>query len=135
MPVDIVRAEMEELVDPHVATEWLADGFGGATRDGLRMGVAEGPVWSDAGYLLFTDSAYDRRYRWTEAGGVEIDREPTNEANGQAFDPQGRLIACEHRSRRVTREEADGSITVVADDYRGWRLNRPPTRSSSARVP
>ena len=51
--------------------------------------------------------------------------EPTNNANGLTRDRQGRLIACEHTSRRVTRLEPDGSITVVANSYRGWRLNRP----------
>jgi sugar lactone lactonase YvrE len=51
--------------------------------------------------------------------------EPTNRANGLTRDLQGRLIACEHDSRRVTRQEADGSITVVANSFQGRQLNRP----------
>ena len=51
--------------------------------------------------------------------------EPTNRANGLTRDLQGRLVACEHDSRRVTRQEADGSITVVANSFQGRQLNRP----------
>jgi len=52
-------------------------------------------------------------------------QEPTNEANGLTRDRQGRLVACEHLARRVTRQDPDGSITVVANHYHGHRLNRP----------
>ena len=57
--------------------------------------------------------------------GVSLFAEPTNRANGLTRDPAGRLLACEHLTRRVTRQEPDGSITVVASNYRGRRLNRP----------
>ena len=57
--------------------------------------------------------------------GVTVFREPTDNANGLTRDPQGRLLACEHGTRRVTRLEPDGSTTVVADRYQGMRLNRP----------
>ncbi|MFQ5874750.1 MAG: SMP-30/gluconolactonase/LRE family protein, partial [Dehalococcoidia bacterium] len=57
--------------------------------------------------------------------GVSLFREPTNYANGLTRDIQGRLLACEHGTRRVTRQEPDGTITVVANSYRGTRLNRP----------
>ena len=57
--------------------------------------------------------------------GASVDHEPTNRANGLTRDPQGRLIACEHDSRRVTRTEPDGSITVVAASFQGRPLNRP----------
>jgi sugar lactone lactonase YvrE len=56
---------------------------------------------------------------------VSLFLEPTNRANGLTRDLQGRLAACEHDSRRVTRQEADGSITVVANSFQGRRLNRP----------
>jgi gluconolactonase len=52
-------------------------------------------------------------------------REPSNNSNGNTVDPQGRLVTCEHRTRRVTRTEPDGSITVIADKYNGKRLNSP----------
>jgi gluconolactonase len=56
---------------------------------------------------------------------VSLFQEPTNRANGLTRDLQGRLIACEHDSRRVTRQELDGSITVVANSFQGRQLNRP----------
>lgn len=86
----------------------------------------EGPVWfGDAGCLLFSDIPNNRILRWTEEGGVTTYRAPSNYANGHTRDRQGRLISCEHGSRRVTRTEWDGAVTVVADSYRGRRLNSP----------
>ena len=63
--------------------------------------------------------------KWTPAEGVSEFSKPTNEANGLTRDTYGRLIACEHASRRVTRLETEGDVTVVANRYRGARLNRP----------
>jgi gluconolactonase len=54
---------------------------------------------------------------------ISVFREPSNNSNGNTVDPQGRLVTCEHRTRRVTRTELDGSITVIADKYNGKRLN------------
>lgn len=86
----------------------------------------EGPVWfGDAGHLLFSDIPNNRIMRWTEEGGVTTYRAPSNYANGHTRDRQGRLISCEHGTRRVTRTEHDGSITVIADSYDGKRLNSP----------
>ena len=89
-------------------------------------GPAEGPVWwSDGGYLLFSDIHNNRRIRFTPGQGASVDHEPTNRSNGLTRDLQGRLIAAEHDSRRVTRTEPDGSITVVAASFQGRPLNRP----------
>ena len=63
--------------------------------------------------------------KYTPGGGVSLFQEPTNRANGLTRDMQGRLIACEHDSRRVTRREPDGSITVIANSFQGRQLNRP----------
>jgi gluconolactonase len=57
--------------------------------------------------------------------GATIDLEPSNRANGMTRDQKGRLISCEHDTRRVTRRELDGSLTVVANSFQGRRLNRP----------
>ena len=88
---------------------------------------AEGPVWfGDGRYLLFSDIPNNRIMRWTEENGaVSIFRNPSNYANGNTRDRQGRLISCEHDSRRVTRTELDGAITVLIDRYQGKRLNAP----------
>jgi gluconolactonase len=63
--------------------------------------------------------------KYTPGEGVTVFQEPTNRANGLTRDLQGRLIACEHDSRRVTRQEHDGSITVIANSFQGRQLNRP----------
>jgi gluconolactonase len=70
--------------------------------------------------------AGDRIMRWDECtGGAAVFRAPSGHANGLARDRQGRLVACEHLGRRVTRTEHDGSITVLADRFEGGRLNSP----------
>lgn len=86
----------------------------------------EGPVWfGDANCLLFSDIPNNRIMRWIPGLGTSIYREPSNYANGHTRDRQGRLISCEHGTRRVTRTAADGSVTVIADSFEGKRLNSP----------
>ena len=98
----------------------LADGFGGS------HGPAEGPLWwKEGGYLLFSDIHNNKRMKYVPGTGVSLFQEPTNRANGLTRDLQGRLLACEHDSRRVTRQELDGSITVIANSFQGRQLNRP----------
>lgn len=88
---------------------------------------AEGPVWfGDGRFLLFSDAPNNRILRWTEeTGAVTVFRCPSNCANGHTRDRRGRLVSCEHDSRRVTRTELDGTITVLIDRYQGKRLNSP----------
>src|SRR5690349_705937 len=106
MAVERLLPEFEALVDPGAEIELLADGFGGTFPDGPIRGSAEGPIWWDEDHcLVFSDNANDKRYRWSDQDGVTLYRDKTNDANGLARDPQGRLIACEHTTRRVTREE------------------------------
>ncbi len=120
MPIEVVSSDLERIVSPNAPITELGDGYGGAN------GPAEGPLWWHEGnYLLFSDIHNNRRMKWTAEEGVSLFLEPTNRANGLTRDPSGRLLACEHDTRRVTRQEPDGSITVVASNYRGRRLNRP----------
>ncbi|MEU4232751.1 SMP-30/gluconolactonase/LRE family protein [Nonomuraea sp. NPDC026600] len=88
---------------------------------------AEGPVYFPAGrFLVWSDIPNDRMLRWDEmTGTVGPFRQPAGYVNGNTLDGQGRLISCEHGERRVTRTEADGSITVIADRWQGKRLNSP----------
>lgn len=88
---------------------------------------AEGPCWfGDGRFLLWSDIPNDRILRWEEeTGTVSVFRRPANHTNGHTRDWQGRLISCEHGTRRVTRTEYDGSITVLADQFQGKRLNAP----------
>jgi gluconolactonase len=114
-----------EVLDPrflkyrvqHAAVERIATGF--------RW--AEGPVWfGDGRYLLWSDIPNDRIMRWTEESGqVSVFRAPSQNANGNTRDRQGRLVTCEHDTRRVTRTEPDGTIAVVMDRHEGKRLNAP----------
>jgi gluconolactonase len=99
----------------------------GVERLATGMTWSEGPVWfGDGRYLIWSDIPNNRLMRWDEAtGAVGVFREPSNQANGNTRDRQGRLISCEHRTRRVTRTEYDGEITVLADRFEGKRLNSP----------
>ena len=87
----------------------------------------EGPVYVPAGrYLLFSDIPNNRVMRYDETdGSISTFRQPSNFTNGHTLDRQGRVIACEHFSRSVTRVEHDGSVSVVASAYEGKRLNSP----------
>jgi len=88
---------------------------------------SEGPVWfGDGRYLLWSDIPNQRILKWEEeTGRVSVFRKPSNFANGNTRDRQGRLVTCEHGGRRVTRTEYDGSITVLADSHEGRPLNSP----------
>lgn len=92
---------------------------------GMRW--CEGPVWfGDGRYLLWSDIPNNRILRWDEeTGAVSVFRKPSNNANGNTRDRQGRLLTCEHDARRLTRTEYDGAITVLADRYEGKPLNSP----------
>ena len=94
---------------------------------GSGMRWAEGPVWfGDGRYLLLSDIPNNRIMRYDEAAGTfSVFRHPSNFSNGLARDRQGRLLACEHLTRSVTRTEYDGRITVLADKFDGKRLNSP----------
>jgi gluconolactonase len=88
---------------------------------------AEGPVWfGDGRYLLWSDIPNERMLKWEEeTGTVSVFRKPSNYANGNFRDREGRLVTCEHGGRRVTRTEYDGRITVLIDKFEGKRLNSP----------
>lgn len=91
------------------------------------MKFLEGPVWSadDGGSLLFSDIPAHHINRWEDKTGLTVYRENSNGTNGNTRDPEGRLISCEHATRRVTRTEKDGTITVLADKFEGKRFNSP----------
>jgi gluconolactonase len=88
---------------------------------------AEGPAYfGDARCVLWSDIPNNRIMRWDEdTGQTSVYRKPSNNANGLTRDRVGRLVTCEHDSRRVTRTEYDGAITVICDNYDGKKLNSP----------
>jgi gluconolactonase len=88
---------------------------------------AEGPVWfGDHDCLVWSDIPNNRLLRWDgRSGEVTTFRSPSHFANGNTRDREGRLVTCEHWTRRVTRTEHDGSVTVLMDAYEGKKLNAP----------
>jgi len=108
---------IRQIVPEEVTAEQVATGFG----------FTEGPVWC-GDRLLFSDIPQNRIVRWRMLfNGPELVtfRSPSGNSNGLTLDKSGRLIACEHSTRRLTRTEIDGSITVLAERYQERRLNSP----------
>jgi gluconolactonase len=114
-----------EILDPSFARYRINSAKVERLATGMRW--AEGPVWfGDGRYLLWSDIPNNRIMKWDEeTGAVSVFRKPSNFSNGNARDRQGRLLTCEHDSRRVTRTEYDGSITVLAERFEGKPLNSP----------
>jgi gluconolactonase len=106
----------ESLFPPRVSLHRVATGFE----------FTEGPVWvKEERSLLFSDIPANRILKLTADGRVIVFREPSGNSNGLTRDGRGRLIACEHSTRRVTRTEKDGSVSVLAAEFDGKRLNSP----------
>jgi gluconolactonase len=114
-----------QIVDPSFAKYRIGNAAVERLATGFRF--TEGPVWfGDGRYLLFSDIPNNRIMKWEESdGAVSVFRSPSNYANGNTRDRQGRLITCEHDTRRLTRTEYDGRITVLADRFDGKPLNSP----------
>lgn len=116
MNVAIRDERFRRVVGHDAPVEELATGFD----------FTEGAVWNHVeGHLIFSDMPGDVMRSWTTADGIQVFRQPSNMANGNTFDLQGRLITCEHATSRVTRTEHDGSITVLATHHDGKELNSP----------
>ncbi len=112
-------------LDPSFEKYWLKLSCVERLASGCRW--AEGPVYfGDGRFLLWSDIPNNRMLKWEEeTGAVSVFRKPSNFANGNTRDRQGRLVTCEHGGRRVTRTEYDGSITVLMDSFDGKSLNSP----------
>jgi gluconolactonase len=119
---------LEDLLAPDARLEQVAGGFE----------FTEGPVWSPEGALLFSSPNTNAIYRWDSSTGavtvfnaksgytgVDIGRYAQPGSNGLTFDPEGRLVICQHGNRRVIRVNQHGDTTVLADSYEGKRLNSP----------
>jgi gluconolactonase len=113
----VVRdSRFTSVVGKSVAIEKIATGFL----------FTEGPLWHTPDRcLLFSDMPGDHLRKWSAGGGVTTFRKPCGQSNGLAWDREGRLIACEHATSRLTRTEMDGDITVLASTYAGKELNSP----------
>ena len=108
---------LDAIIDTSEPIVDIATNLGGTAN-------TEGPLWwKEGGYLLFRGTD-QRRWKYTPGQPIAPLKE-TNWANGITRDMQGRLVACEALTRRIVREEADGSITVLASSFKGTRFNRP----------
>ena len=116
MGLEVRDSGLLDIVNEGTELEVLGDGFG----------FTEGPIWHpNEKHLTFSDIPSNRMHRWSEETGVTVYREPSNLANGNTFDKQGRILSCEHGTSRVVREELDGSINVLASHWDGKELNSP----------
>ena len=108
--------KLHDLIDANARVEQIVSG----------CSFTEGPLWNAAGgFLLFSDMPADKRRTWSEAGGVEIVRDPSNKCNGMTYDAQGNLIVCEHVTSSVVRENVDGTRETLATHWQGKELNSP----------
>ncbi|MEP1614102.1 MAG: SMP-30/gluconolactonase/LRE family protein [Roseobacter sp.] len=114
---EVLDARFTRYAMPNVHMETLYTG----TR------WAEGPVYFPAGkYLLWSDIPNDRVMRYDETNGVVSEfAVKCGFHNGHTMDREGRLLACEHQGRQVSRIEFDGSVTTLAGHFEGKRLNSP----------
>lgn len=114
---------------PHVSRNaGFVDVVGDSALETLAsgLGFTEGPVWHPyEKWLVFSDMPENRMYVRQPSGSVEDFRRPSNKANGNTLDREGRLLTCEHATSSVTRLEPDGSTTVLATHYQGKELNSP----------
>jgi gluconolactonase len=118
--IESLAPELDRVISTSEPIRELATGYGGT------IGPAEGPVWwAEGHYLLFNDINTARRMKYMTGSSPTVAMEKTNEANGMTRDQQGRLVSAEHLTRRVTRYESDGSLTVIANSFQGKRLLRP----------
>src|SRR6516225_9552468 len=120
---DRIRTELEVLDERFRGCD------GDAWTQRLFTGARwlEGPAYFPAGrYLVFSDIPNDRLMRYDETSGmVSVFREPSGNGNGNTVDREGRLVSCEHRARRISRTEHDGSVVALATHFEGKRLNSP----------
>jgi gluconolactonase len=123
--LDFMHGSHVEVRDPAFGKLCLMNSHMEKLWEGGRW--VEGPVYfGDGRYVLFSDIPNDRMMKYDETTGVtSVFRSPARNSNGNTRDRQGRLVTCEHGGRRVTRTEYDGRITVLADAYKGKRLNSP----------
>jgi gluconolactonase len=113
---EIRDSRFASVVDPSVTIEKVATGFL----------FTEGPLWHARDrYLLFSDMPGDHLRKWSAGDGVTTFRKPCGQSNGLAWDREGRLLACEHATSRLTRTETNGDITVLASLHAGKELNSP----------
>ena len=116
MNVEIRDERFRAVIGDDVEIEEVGSGFE----------FTEGPIWNHVEkHIIFSDIPCNVMRRWRPDGSVETWRQPSNMANGNAYDREGRVVTCEHATSRVTRTEQDGSVTTLAAHYGDKELNSP----------
>jgi len=114
LALKVLDKRLVDLIEPDYSVERIAGGHV----------FTEGPVWhARKRHLTFSDVRESTLYRWTEANGESVFRTPSNHANGNTYDREGRLVTC--TGRTVTRTEVDGAMEVIAEHFGAARLNKP----------
>lgn len=134
LPLEIYAPEFKAILGEKPQLIHLAKGFG-FTEGPVYLGVEEE---KEAGYLLFTDQINDNIWvmRWhglqpfnqiTELSwdAPVIFRHPSNIADGQTLDLQGRLLTAETTGRRVSITDREGNVRTLVGFYEGKPLNSP----------
>ena len=106
---------LSDLVDLSSPPEKVATGFQ----------FTEGPLWLKKGGLIFSDIPANKIFKWSPGAEAVVFRDPSGNSNGLTRDSKGRIIACEHGNRRVSRTDANGKVIAIAERYQGHRLNSP----------
>ena len=111
-----MSSTIDQIIPSKSCLERIAAGFG----------WAEGPIWiQEEKCLLFSDICNDTIYRWRPYFGLSVYRKPSGYANGNAIDCDGRLVTCEHKTRRITRTENNKQISTVVNRFENLRFNSP----------
>ncbi|MBV7328070.1 SMP-30/gluconolactonase/LRE family protein [Chloroflexi bacterium TSY] len=116
MTIEVRNTKISHLIDFGVDLEQVATGFQ----------FTEGPIWHPTEKtLIFSDIPGNTLYRWSRVDGVTVFRTPSNKANGNAYDREGRILSCEHATSQVRRPTLDGTIETLATHYGDKELNSP----------
>ena len=107
------------------AIQVTSDGQHAIEKVASGFEFVEGPLWHPEGFLLFSDIPADRIYQWSRDRGIQVFRQPSGQANGNALDRKGRLITAEHKAHRISRTLDTGEIITLVDRYQNQRLNSP----------
>ncbi len=116
-PFEVRDTAFHSVIPADTRLEVVADGFV----------FTEGPIWHpNEHYLVFSDIITSKQYRWSQDGGLRVFRQPSNMANGNCFDLEGRIVSCEHAHSRVVRHDYDGRLVqTLVDRFEGQDLNSP----------
>lgn len=123
----MISAAISGLAQDNGALQDLVPADADLETLGTGMKFTEGPVWSDenGGFLIFSDIPASELKVWTKSDGVKTWRTDSNQTNGNTRNRQGRLISCEHATRRVTMSQSNADTVTLVERYDGKRLNSP----------